>query len=69
MMGNRFAEAMKISEKEENLVKDFMTANLDLAKELAQKGAGGAELTEVEKKFISASALFFINGMIQSIGK
>lgn len=66
---NRFAEAMKTAEKEENIVEDLLTSSMDLCKEIAERGARGEKISETEQRFMKATTLFMLHGLVSSMRK
>lgn len=65
-MDNRFKQSVESQGEFEETRGDFVKSSVDLAKEIAEKGVRGAELTATEKAFMKHTALFMIQGLVKS---
>lgn len=66
---SRFNQAVEEHEKEELIFKFFVDSSLDLVREIAARGAVGGRVTECEKRFIEASMLLVLNGLVEALTK
>jgi hypothetical protein len=62
---DRFEEALKNESRDEQLTGDFVKASMELAKEIAVRGARGGQITEVEKQFIKSSTLLMLQSLVR----
>ena len=64
-MEKRFAQILEQDNRMKDVVREFQEAALHLAKEIAEKGFRGEEITEKELKFIKAQTMLGLEVIVR----